>query len=117
MSSLVRFGDKIAVVPDGVIEELAECFRHDEPLPVEDELNSGTEVTVAGGAFMGFSGVVLRVLPAKQRVHVLLDFLGRTTMAEVDRTTLRTDRRMAELVPMLAATGLISVAATLSQHK
>jgi len=117
MSSLVRFGDKIAVVPDGVIEELAECFHRDEPLAVEDQINSGTEVTVAGGAFTGFSGVVLRVLPAKQRVQVLLDFLGRTTVAEVDRTSLKTDRRIADLVPTLAAAGLISVAASLSQHK
>jgi transcriptional antiterminator RfaH len=117
MSSLVRFGDKIAVVPDDVIEELTVCFNTDEPLPVEDSLNSGTEVTVAGGAFMGFHGVVLRVLPAKQRVQVLLDFLGRTTVAEVDRKSLKTDRRIVDLVPTLAATGLISVAATLSQHK
>lgn len=117
MSSLVRFGDKIAVVPDGVIEELSECFRDDEPLTVEDQLNIGTEVTVAGGAFMGFNGVVLRVLPAKQRVQVLLDFLGRTTVAEVDRVSLKTERRIADLVPTLAAAGLISVAASLSQHK
>jgi transcriptional antiterminator RfaH len=117
MSSLVKFGDKIAVVPDGVIEELAACFESDEPLPVEDQLSVGTEVTVAGGAFMGFHGVVLRVLPAKQRVQVLLDFLGRTTVAEVDRVSLKTDRRIVDLVPTLAATGLISVAASLSQHK
>jgi transcriptional antiterminator RfaH len=117
MSSLVRFGDKIAVVPDGVIEELAECFQDDEPLQIEDPIDTGTEVTFAGGAFMGFSGVVLRVLPAKQRVQVLLDFLGRTTVAEVDRTTLKTERRIADLVPTLATAGLISVAASLSQHK
>jgi len=117
MSSLVRFGDTIAVVPDSVIEELAECFQSDEPLLVEDQLNSGSEVTVAGGAFMGFNGVVLRVLPAKQRVQVLLDFLGRTTVAEVDRQSLRTERRIVDLVPTLAATGLISVAASLSHHK
>jgi transcriptional antiterminator RfaH len=117
MSSLVRFGDKIAVVPDGVIEELTECFPADEPLAVEDQLDTGTEVTVAGGAFMGFNGVVLRVLPAKQRVQVLLNFLGRSTVAEVDRTTLVTERRIADLVPTLATAGLISVAASLSQHK
>ncbi len=117
MSSLVRFGDKIAVVPDGVIEDLTRCFDTDEPLTVEDRLNSGSEVTVAGGAFMGFHGIVLRVLPAKQRVQVMLDFLGRTTMAEVDRISLKTDRRISDLVPTLAAAGLISVAATLSQHK
>jgi transcriptional antiterminator RfaH len=117
MSSLVRFGDKIAVVPNEVIDDLSQCFDWEKPLEVEDSLNSGSEVTVAGGAFMGFSGVVLRVLPAKQRVQVLLDFLGRTTVTEVDRIALKTERRIADLVPTLAATGLITVAASLSQHK
>jgi transcriptional antiterminator RfaH len=117
MNSLVRFGDRIAAIPDHVIEELAASFWGDEPLNVENELNDGAEVTVSGGAFMGFNGVVLRVLPAKQRVQVLLDFLGRSTVAEVDRTSVRTDRRIADLVPTLAAAGLISVAASLSQHK
>src|SRR5947207_905815 len=85
MSSLVRFGEKIAVVPDPVIDELSQCFDTEEPVAVEDNFSSGTEVMVAEGAFAGFHGIVLRVLPAKQRIQVLLDFLGRSTVAEVDR--------------------------------
>jgi len=103
ISGLVRFGERAAVVPDPVIEELRQCFGTEEPMAVEDRLDPGTEVTVAEGTFLGSSGVVVRFLHAKQRVQILLDFLGRTTLAEVDRKSLVVDdRRMADLVPALA---------------
>ena len=61
------------------------------------------EVTVADGTFLGSRGVVVRFLPARQRVQILLDFLGRATLAEVDRRSLIVDdRRMADLLPALA---------------
>jgi len=60
-------------------------------------------VTVGEGAFHGFNGIVLKVLPAKQRVQILLDFLGRTTLAEVDRKSLIVENRsMADMMPSLA---------------
>jgi hypothetical protein len=62
-------------------------------------------VTVTEGAFLGAHGVVVRVLPSKQRVQILLDFLGRTTLAEVNRTSLCVqDSCLADLVPALVAT-------------
>jgi transcriptional antiterminator RfaH len=103
ISSLVHFGPKIPAIPDGVIEELRQCFDSEEPLMVHDSLRVGAEVTVAEGSLLGSQGVVVRVLPAKHRVQILLDFLGRTTLAEVDRKSLTVhDRSMAELMPGLA---------------
>lgn len=103
VSSLVRFGDRIPTVPDEVVDELRQCFESQELMDVEDRLCAGTEVTVGEGAFHGFNGIVLRVLPAKQRVQILLDFLGRTTLAEVDRRSLILENRsMAEMMPSLA---------------
>lgn len=105
ISSLVHFGRKVPTVPDLVIEELRQCFESGEPMSVEDRLYPGAEVTVAEGAFLGFSGIVLRVLPARQRVQILLDFLGRTTLAEVDRKSLTLENgRVADLMPSLAST-------------
>ena len=73
-------------------------------MPIQDRIFPGAEVTVAEGAFLGSSGVVLRVMPAKQRVQILLDFLGRSTLAEVDRNSLSVEnRRVADLMPTLAA--------------
>ena len=112
VSSLVHFGQKISVVPDGVILELKQCFEADEPMPVEDGLFAGAEVTVADGAFRGFSGIVVRLLPARQRVQILLDFLGRTTLTEVDRRSLQMENSsVVHLVPSLASSARMSLAA------
>ena len=103
ISSLVHFGARIPVVSDAVIDDLRQCFGSEEPLAVEDPLRVGAEVTVAEGSLLGSQGIVVRVLPAKQRVQILLDFLGRTTLAEVDRRSLIVeDRSMADLMPSLA---------------
>jgi transcriptional antiterminator RfaH len=103
MSSLVRFGDSVPPVADDVVQELKQCFGSEEPLAVEDQFCPGSEVTVARGAFLGSRGVVVRVLPAKERVQILLDFLGRTTLVEVNRGWLSVeDRTMASLMPALA---------------
>jgi len=103
VSSLVHFGQRIPVVPDQVVDELKQCFESQELMDVEDCLSPGTEVVVGEGAFHGFNGIVLRVLPAKQRVQILLDFLGRTTLTEVDRKSLIVENQsMAEMMPSLA---------------
>jgi len=103
VSSLVHFGQRIPIVPDQVVEELRQCFESEELMDVEDRITPGAEVTVGEGAFQGFNGIVLRVMPAKQRVQILLDFLGRTTLAEVDRKSLILENRsMADMMPTLA---------------
>jgi len=103
ISGLVRFGQRAAVVPDAVIEELRQCFAGDEPMSVENCLEPGVEITVAEGTFLGYRGVVVRALPGRQRVQILLDFLGRATVAEVDRSSLIVeDRLMADLLAPLA---------------
>lgn len=103
ISSLVHFGQQIPTVADDVIEDLRQCFDSEEPMAVEDRLEPGAEVTVAEGSFLGSRGIVVRVLPARQRVQILLDFLGRTTLAEVDRKSLTVEgQTLADLMPALA---------------
>lgn len=104
ISSLVHFGNRIPEVNDSVIEELQECFEAGEPLPVEDRISPADEVTVADGAFAGMNAVVLRVMPARRRVQVLLDILGRPTPVEVDRRSVSlVGDSLANWVPVLAA--------------
>lgn len=68
---------------------------------------SGDEVTVAEGAFSGMRAFVLRVMPARRRVQVLLDVLGRPTPAELDENSVVVEGNgVANLVPMLAAPAL-----------
>jgi transcriptional antiterminator RfaH len=112
ISSLVRFGERIPIVPDHVIDELRQCFGSEEPLEAEDRLQPGAEVVVADGAFLGSRGVVVRVLPSRQRVQILLEFLGRTTVAEVERRAVWVqEQSLADLMPALARRPNVGLAA------
>jgi transcriptional antiterminator RfaH len=104
VSSLVQFGDRFPTVPNAVIEELQACFDAEEPMVTKDLLVPGAAVLITSGSFVGMQSVILRVLPAKQRVQVLLDMLGRPTPVEVDRNSVVLESgRIADLVPLLAA--------------
>jgi transcription antitermination factor NusG len=104
ISSLVHFGDRIPPVPDPVIGELQECFVAEEPMTIQDHLAPGDEVVVGDGAFAGMRAFVLRVMPARQRVEVLLDVLGGPTPVEVGRNSVVLERNtVADWAPALAA--------------
>jgi transcriptional antiterminator RfaH len=104
ISSLVHFGDRIPKIEDSIIEELQECFAAEDLLTVENRLLPGDEVSVADGAFAGMRAFVLRNMPARKRVQVLLDILGRPTPVEVDRSlVVLTRNSLADLAPVLAA--------------
>lgn len=104
ISSLVHFGQRIPTVPDSIIEELRECFEADDLMMVEDRISPADEVIFVDGAFTGMRAFVLRVMPAKKRVQVLLDVLGGPTPVEVERKTVVLERStLADFVPVLAA--------------
>ena len=104
VNAVVHFAHRIPKIADSVIEELRECFEGEEMMTVEDRLSPGDEVIVAEGAFSGMRAFVLRVMPARRRVQVLLDVLGRPTPAEVDESSVVIEGKgVANLVPMLAA--------------
>jgi transcriptional antiterminator RfaH len=105
ISRLVKFGNKIPTISDSIIEELQNCFEADDAITIESRLSPGDEVTVADGAFVGMSAYVLRTLPAKKRVQILLDILGRPTPVEVERDAVMLKKNtLADLAPFLAAT-------------
>jgi transcriptional antiterminator RfaH len=111
VSTLVHFGHKIPAVPDEVVDELRQSFESEEPMDVKDRLEPGSQVFVIEGPLLGNQGIVVRALPARQRVQILLDFLGQTTLTEVDRKSLSVaDRSMADLLPTLATTHQLSIA-------
>jgi transcription antitermination factor NusG len=66
------------------MEELQECFGGDEPTVLEEGLSLGDEVVVGGGAFAGMHAFVLRLMPARRRIQILLDVLSGPTPVEVD---------------------------------
>ena len=104
--SLLHFGSRIPPVGDSIIVELKECFSAEDTLTVHHRILPGDEVTLCDGAFAGMRAHVLRLLPAKKRVQVLLDVLGGKTPVEVNRgSVVLINNNLAELVPILAASG------------
>lgn len=77
-----------------VEEDLLESWRDREsgrgfsvPEPPEP-FRPGQKVRVKEGPFTGFEGVVLEFIPARERVRLLLDHLGRSTPLELDAAAL-----------------------------
>jgi transcriptional antiterminator RfaH len=104
VSKLVQFGDRIPKIEDHIIQELRDCFAENDLITVENHLVPGDEIIMAEGAFAGMPARVLRSLPARQRVQVLLEILGRPTLVEVAREAVVLSRNsLADLVPFLAA--------------
>lgn len=104
ISRLVQFGGKYPPVADAILEDLQACFGAEDLITVETRLVPGAEVTVASGAFAGMSAQVLKCLPAKKRVQILLDILGRTTTVEIgSEMVVAKNNTVADLAPILAA--------------
>ena len=104
ISRLVHFGGKIPQIADVIIQELQACFGADDLITIESRLSPGDEVTVADGAFAGMSALVLKSLPAKKRVQILLEILGRPTTVEVGSGSVMLNKNsLADMAPFLAA--------------
>jgi transcriptional antiterminator RfaH len=83
VSGVVHFGNKWPTVPDAVMNELRAVIGKDEVHVVPMALEPGDNITIAGGAFHGLEAVITQVMPGRERVMVLLEFLGRQTTVEV----------------------------------
>ena len=93
---LIRFGDLVPPVDEDFVERLrAEMAGEDDEatLTVEPVIEAGEEVEIASGPLGGFHGEVVSVIPGKERVKVLLDFLGQPHVVEVDLFSLLLPRR------------------------
>jgi transcriptional antiterminator RfaH len=83
VAGVVHFGDRWPTIPDAAIEDLRQLIGTEELRELPDEFQPGEAVRISGGSFHGFEAVVQRAMPGRQRVAVLLEFLGRQTTVEV----------------------------------
>ena len=81
---IVRFADRYPTIEDEVLDQLRECVGGNEVKELDYGPSQGESVRIAHGAFAGLDAVVTQILPAKERVKVLMDFLGRKVEAEVE---------------------------------
>jgi len=83
VTKIVSFGGQPATVDQPIIDELRQFVRDNEVIEIVPTVVPGDEVTVLDGPFKGLRAVVTRVMPAKERVAVLLDLLGTQREVEV----------------------------------
>jgi transcriptional antiterminator RfaH len=83
ISGIVHFGNRVAAIDENTITMLREASGDEETIVFNPELRVGDTVQISEGAFSGLEAVITQVLPAKERIKVLLEFLGRSIEAEI----------------------------------
>jgi transcriptional antiterminator RfaH len=85
---VVHFGQLWPTIPGEIIDDLRRLIGSSEPRVIEENFSPGDAVQIADGTFRGLHAVVSRVMTTRDRVAVLMEFLGRQTMIEVSANSL-----------------------------
>ena len=88
VNGFVRFGDRLGLLPDALIAEIKSRVSRDEIVEINQRLESGQNVEVAQGPFQGFEALVTRFISAKDRVEILIEWMGRSLYAELNAADL-----------------------------
>jgi transcriptional antiterminator RfaH len=80
---LVQFGDHVATLGADVISRMQEKAGNEELVTIEPGVELGQSVRITEGPLQGMEALVTQLMPAKERVRVLLAFLGRSIETEV----------------------------------
>lgn len=83
VSGLVENGDQ-RVIPTPVIEALRASIPGELIEVADPSIEPGARIAILSGGLKGLNGTVIAQLPAKERVEVLLEFLGRELRVAVD---------------------------------
>jgi transcriptional antiterminator RfaH len=84
---IVQFGNRYPIIEEQALVLLRDQTGVAEVKELTYELSQGDQVKVVGGVFAGLEAVVTQVLSAKERVRILMDFLGRQMEAEVEQSS------------------------------
>jgi len=85
---IVRFGNRYPTIEESFVRELRNQTGVAEVKQLTYEFSQGDYVKMVKGVFVGLDAIVTQVMPATQRVRILIDFLGRKTEAEVENASL-----------------------------
>lgn len=86
VSGILRFGGRYAAVSEDIVATLRNHTNDTQVAVIEPTIREGDSVTIVAGAMTGIVGIVTHFLSGRERVRVLLDFLGREMHADVDKS-------------------------------
>ena len=76
------FDGRIVPVPDAVIESLRADLDAESVVEAVEPLEDGEETTVLEGSMRGLKVKIIKLMPAQERVGVLMEMLGTLVEAE-----------------------------------
>jgi transcriptional antiterminator RfaH len=88
---IVDFGDQMINVPDKVIQMIREEMEGQDVKEVKVGIHVGDTVEVSEGPMRGLKGIVNSIHSGQERVKILMEFLGRESLIEVEAAKLLTD--------------------------
>jgi len=93
VTGVLHFAGRVPVISDSEVAHLRSLLDEDETKILDEPLCSGEEVEIASGPLRGFHALVTRVLPARERVKILLEFLGQQREVEISMDVIDRQRR------------------------
>jgi transcriptional antiterminator RfaH len=92
VSSALTFMHDAGAVADPLIASLRAEFDEKETVTVETTIQPGETVDIVDGPMRGLTATVTRILPGRDRVRILLEFIGGLQEIEVPLISLLTGR-------------------------
>lgn len=83
VAKTLSFGGRPCILDEQIIEGLRQYVADGETVEIASEIKEGEEVKVVEGPFAGVRALVTRILPARERVAILLNMLGQEREIEV----------------------------------
>jgi len=83
VAKTLSFGGKPCVLDESIIAELRTHVSDGEVVEIASSIHEGEEVKVVEGPFLGVRALVTRVMPARERVAILINMLGQEREVEV----------------------------------
>jgi transcriptional antiterminator RfaH len=80
---IVHFGDHLATLPENIVSALQSRIGAEEIVTLDCSIKVGQSVQIIDGPFQGLEAMVTHLIPAKERIRVLLELLGRSVEMEV----------------------------------
>lgn len=93
VARILSFGGRPCVVEDSVIRDLRRHVNDGETVEISPEIREGEEVKIVEGPLSGVRALVSRVLPAQERIAILLSMLGEEREIEVSAEAVLPDLR------------------------
>ena len=83
VSGVLHFSEFFPAIAADTIAEMRAEIGEDEPRTIEGEISEGDEVLITEGAMKGLSVLVTKRVPGRERVRILVEWLGQEREAEI----------------------------------